>query len=168
MKSTAPWSGLRGPMTCDLGPAPLASPSSAYHTHQAPGLDHVDLLSGASFSALGLALSSAWNILSPAPSGVAGCFSNFESRFQVSHLREAFLGHLGPPTPPPSHIPAGIPAWNGVFICLIVFALLPSLFQGRNCLIYLPLYPYIKNKKVLNLVFNSYSNSLKFSFTRLS
>lgn len=72
----------------------------------------------------------------------------------------------GPPSPA-SHIPAGIPAWNGVFICLVVFPPLPSLFQGRNCLIYLPLYPYIKNKKVLNLVFNSYSNSLKFSFTRI-
>ena len=52
----------------------------------------------ASFSALALALSAAWNVLFLTPSGVAGCFSNFRSWFQGSHLKEAFSGHLGPPT----------------------------------------------------------------------
>lgn len=150
-------------MTCPVG---LSLPRPPYSPSPCPRPRGPSVWCSASFSALALALSSAWNVLFLTPSGVAGCFSNFRSRFQGSHLKEAFSGHLGPPTP--SHIPAGIPAWNDVFICLVVFPPLPSVFQGRNCVIYLPLYPYIRNKRILNLVSNSYSNCLKFSFTRLN
>ena len=151
------------PMT---SPAGLSLPRPPHSPRPCPPPCGTSVWCSASFSALALALSSAWNILFPTPSGVAGCFSNFRSWFQGSHLREAFSGTWA--TPPTLHIPAGIPAWNGVFICLVVFPPLSSLFHVRNCLIYLPLYPYIKNKKVLNLVSNFYSNCLKFSFTRLN
>ena len=98
------------------------------------------------------------------PSGVAGCFSNFRSWFKRPCLRKAFSGHLGPPP----HTFQHEFLFGFVFICLVVSPLPPSPFRGRDPLICLPLYPYAKSKMVLNPVFNSYFNCLKFKFTRLN
>lgn len=166
MKSTAPWSGLRGlwPVTHDLPRWPLPSPRSPYSP--SPALDHVtSVWCSASFSALALALLLP-GMFSWLPCGVAGCFSNFRSRFQGSHLKEAFSGHLG--------LLTLIRTFQQEFLlwmmCLFVwlFFLHFLLFSRAGTVIYLPLYPYIRNKRILNLVSNSYSNCLKFSFTRLN
>lgn len=78
------------------GPAGLSLPRPPHCLSPCPRPRGPSVWCSASFSALALALSSAWNILFPTPSGVAGCFSNFRSWFQGSHLREAFSGHLDP------------------------------------------------------------------------
>lgn len=119
MKSTAPWSGLRGPVTCDLPRWPRSPPRPRSLSPCAPATWAFCLLPCFLLTTCTCSFFCLEYSLLYTPSGGGRLLLKFQILVQTPLPQK---GLLWPPGPSLSHIPAGIPVW----ICVYLFGCFSS------------------------------------------